>query len=139
MSHRNLKDVVDKKAVFINRQDGSGTRTLLDFRLKGNKINPSDIPGYEKVAYTHMEVALAIFRGSADVALGIRAAAGLLGLDFIPLANERFDLVIPNEYYSTAAVHALCESLGLDEFKAKIAHMGGYETHETGKIMYERE
>jgi putative molybdopterin biosynthesis protein len=135
---KSLKDLVDKKAVFVNRQEGSGTRTLLDFRLKENKIDPSEISGYATIAYTHMEVALAIFRGSADVGLGIRAAAKLLDLDFVPLANERFDLIIPVEYYSTAAVRTLCESLSLDEFRSGVMHMGGYEMHETGKIMYER-
>jgi putative molybdopterin biosynthesis protein len=135
---RGLKDLASKKAVFINRQIGSGTRVLLDFKLKENKIDPSEISGYATLAYTHMEVALAIFRGSADVGMGIRAAAKVLDLDFIPVANERFDLIIPNEYYSTEAVSALCQTLGSDEFKSTITQMGGYETYDTGKIVYER-
>jgi putative molybdopterin biosynthesis protein len=135
---RNLKDVVNKKAVFVNRQDGSGTRVLLDFKLKENNIDPSEISGYATLAYTHLEVALAILKGSADIGMGIRAAAKLLDLDFIPVANERFDLIIPNKYYSTHPISALCESLTLDDFKADVARMGGYDTHDTGKVVYER-
>jgi putative molybdopterin biosynthesis protein len=135
---KTLKDLVSKKAVFINRQDGSGTRVLLDFKLKENGIDPMEIPGYPTIAYTHLAVALAVFRGSADVGMGIRAAAELLNLDFIPVANERFDLIIPNEYCSTVAITSLFESLASDEVKAHIVHLGGYETHDTGKIVYER-
>jgi putative molybdopterin biosynthesis protein len=135
---RNLKDLMNKKAVFVNRQDGSGTRVLLDFKLRENKIDPSEIAGYSTIACTHMEVASAVFKGFADVGMGIHAAAKLLDLDFIPLAKERFDLIIPNEYYASEAVGALFKSLGSDEFKAHITHMGGYETCETGKIVYER-
>jgi putative molybdopterin biosynthesis protein len=135
---KNLKDVANKKAVFINRQDGSGTRVLLDFKLKENQIDPSEISGYTTVAHTHMEVALAVFGGFADVGMGICAAARLLQLDFVPLANERFDLIIPDRYYSTESVGILRESISLEEYKARITHMGGYEAHDTGKVMYER-
>jgi putative molybdopterin biosynthesis protein len=135
---RGLKDLAGKKAVFINRQVGSGTRVLLDFKLKENKIDPSEISGYGTIAHTHMEVALAVFKGAADIGMGIHAAAHALNLDFIPVANERFDLIIPNEYYSSESVAALCKSLCLDEFKFTVRQMGGYETYDTGKTMYER-
>jgi putative molybdopterin biosynthesis protein len=135
---RGLKDLVSRKAVFINRQNGSGTRVLLDYKLKENKIDPTEISGYGTIAHTHMEVALAVFKGSADIGMGIRAAAQILNLDFVPLANERFDLIIPNKYHSTEAVDALCKSLWQDEFKSVVTHMGGYETYDTGKTVYER-
>jgi putative molybdopterin biosynthesis protein len=134
---RSLKDLANKKAVFINRQYGSGTRVLMDFTLKENGIDSAEIPGYTGIAHTHVEVALAVFGGSADGGMGIRAAAQLLGLDFIPVAHERFDLIIPDKYYSTEAVATLCESLRSAEFKGRVSHMGGYETSDTGKIVYE--
>ena len=134
---KTLEDVANKKAVFINRQNASGTRVLLDYKFKENNIDPSDISGYTTVAHTHMEVALEVLRGSADVGIAIRAAANLLGLDFIPLATERFDLIIPNEYCSTEAVRALCGVLSSDEFKIRAFQMGGYQTQDTGKIVYE--
>ncbi len=135
---RTLKHLANKKLTFINRQEGSGTRVLLDYRLKENGIDPADIPGYPRIAYTHMEVALEVFGGSADTGIGILAAARMLDLDFIPLAKERFDLTIPTEYYSTGGIMALRDVLGSDEFKSSIIQMGGYETRDTGKIVYER-
>ncbi len=135
---KTLKHLANKKLTFVNRQEGSGTRVLLDYRLKENGIDPADIPGYSKIAYTHMEVALEIFSGSADVGIGILAAARMLGLDFMPLAKERFDLAIPTEYCATGPVKALRDVLNSEEFKSNITQMGGYETRDTGKIVYER-
>jgi putative molybdopterin biosynthesis protein len=134
---RTLKDLLNRKAAFINRQEGSGTRVLLDFRLKDQQIDPSEISGYSRIAYTHMEVALEVFKGSADAGIAIRAAAELLGLSFIPLATERFDLIIPTEYYPTEAVRNFCSVLGSDEFKSQIGRMGGYEISDTGKVILE--
>jgi putative molybdopterin biosynthesis protein len=134
---KTLKDLLNRKAAFINRQDGSGTRVLLDYRLKCQQIDPMEISGYSRIAYTHMEVALEVFKGTADAGIAIRAAAKLLGLDFIPLATERFDLIIPTEYYPTEAVRSFCGVLGSDEFKSHIARMGGYDISDTGKIIHE--
>jgi putative molybdopterin biosynthesis protein len=135
---KDLKDLASKTLTFVNRQEGSGTRVLLDYRMKEYGIDPADIPGYTKIALTHMDVALEVFSGTADVGLGILAAARMLDLDFIPLATERFDLAIPAENYTTGAVKALREVLCSEEFKARIAQMGGYETRDTGKIVYEK-
>jgi putative molybdopterin biosynthesis protein len=134
---KRLQDLMSKHAVFINRQEGSGTRVLLDYQLKKGQIDPSEILGYANTAYTHLEVALAVFRGEVDVGMGIRAAAKLLDLDFIPIANERFDLIIPNECSSTKAINALFKSLKSENLRTQISGMGGYEMRETGMIMYE--
>jgi putative molybdopterin biosynthesis protein len=134
---KTLKNLASKKVTYINRQEGAGTRVLLDYGLKEHGIDSEDIPGYARIAYTHMEVALEIFSGSADAGLGIFAVARQLDLDFIPLATERFDLIIPSESYTTRAVKALRGVLGSDEFKTNMAQLGGYDTKETGKIVYE--
>ena len=136
---KSLKSLVTKKAKIINRQEGSGTRVLLDYRLKESGINPEKIQGYDSVAYTHMDVALEIFSGSADAGVGIMTVARMLGLDFIPLAKERFDLAIPTEYFSADPVKALRKTLNSEDFKNRIAEMGGYETRDTGRVVYERE
>ena len=132
-----LKNLANNKVTYINRQEGSGTRVLLDYRLKENGIDPADIPGYSRIAYTHMEVALEIFSGSANVGLGIFAVARQLDLDFIPLATERFDLIIPAENFTSRAIKALRGVLGSAEFKANMAQLGGYDTRDTGKIVFE--
>ncbi|MGE5390142.1 MAG: molybdopterin biosynthesis protein, partial [Deltaproteobacteria bacterium] len=79
---------------YINRQAGAGTRVLLDFLLAANHINPENINGYTREEYTHLAVAAAVKNNAADAGLGIFAAAQALDLDFIPLAEERYDLVI---------------------------------------------
>ena len=135
---KTIKNLANQALTFVNRQEGSGTRVLLDYRLKELEIDPADIPGYSKIALTHMDVALEVFSGTADVGIGILAAARMLDLDFIPLATERFDLVIPAENYGTGAVKALREVLCSEDFKSHIRNMGGYETRDTGKIVYER-
>jgi len=134
---RTLKNLASKDIAFINRQEGSGTRVLLDYRLKEGGIDPAGIDGYSRTAYTHMEVALEIFSGSADAGLGILAVARQLNLDFVPLATERFDLVIPAESYASKAIKILRNVLSSKEFKNNIAQLGGYETRETGKIVFE--
>jgi putative molybdopterin biosynthesis protein len=135
---KTLKDLASRKANFVNRQDGSGTRVLFDHKLKEEGIDPSEITGYSRITHTHMEVALEIFSGSADVGMGILASAKLLDLDFIPLATERFDLIIPNDTLPAEPVKVLREVLGSIEFKSNVTRMGGYSTRDTGKIMYER-
>jgi|WetSurMetagenome_2_1015567.scaffolds.fasta_scaffold52666_2 putative molybdopterin biosynthesis protein len=135
---KSLDHLVTKKAAFINRQEGSGTRVLFDYRLKEKGIDPESISGYNRIAYTHMEVALEVFGGTADAGMGIMAAARMLGLDFVPLAKERFDLTIPTDDMSTGVVKALRETLNSEEFKSSVVQMGGYEIRDTGKIVYER-
>lgn len=132
-----LSHLANKNLKFVNRQEGSGTRVLLDYGLSENGISPAEIPGYSKIAHTHMEVALEVFSGSADVGIGILAAARMLGLDFVPLATERFDLIIPVENLQMGSIKALREVLCSEEFKSNMAHMGGYDTRDTGKIAHE--
>ena len=81
--------------VFVNRQRGAGTWVLLDYELKQQGLNPRAIQGYERQEYTHLAVAAAVKSGAADCGLGILAAARGLDLDFVPLLDERYDLVIP--------------------------------------------
>ncbi len=131
---RSLKDLANENLTFVNRQEGSGTRVLLDYGLKEIGIEPAEIPGYGRIAYAHMEVALEVFSGHADVGIGILAAARMLGLDFVPLATERFDLIIPSESYQTGAVKALRGVLCSEAFKTHMVEMGGYDTRDTGKI-----
>jgi len=135
---KSLKDLAEKKVSFVNRQEGSGTRVLLDYRLKEDGLQSVDILGYDKIAHTHMEVALEIFGGSADAGVGIYAVVRQLGLDFIPMATERFDLIIPSDIFAGGIIKALRAVLNSPGFKANVDRLGGYETHETGKIMYER-
>ncbi len=136
MGIQTLRHLANERITFINRQEGSGTRVLLDYHLKQNGIDPADIPGYSRIAYTHMEVALEIFSGSANAGLGILAVARQLDLDFIPLATERFDLIAPTDSYTVKPIRALREVLCSGEFKNNMAQLGGYDTRDTGKIIF---
>ena len=130
-----IENLAQPKIRIINRQDGSGTRILLDFELKRFGIDSKQINGYEKEVNTHNEVAMAVLSGTADVGLGILSAAKMLGLEFIHITKERYDLVIPEEKFSAKPLTALMEVIKSQEFKAKIEQMGGYDTRDSGKVM----
>ena len=125
-----------KNLSFINRQGGSGTRILLDYKLKQLDMTPDDIPGYVNEEYTHMAVAAAVLSGRADAGLGIYAAAKALDLDFIPVVTESYDLVIPDRFYNTEPVQVLLETIGTDTFKKRVSSLGGYGVEKTGEILF---
>ncbi|MFH1152874.1 MAG: molybdopterin biosynthesis protein [Pseudomonadota bacterium] len=131
-----LEDLKTKGLVFINRQAGSGTRILLDYKLKTLGLSPSDIKGYATEEYTHMSVAVAVLSGRADAGLGIHAAARALDLDFIPAVTEEYDLIIPERFYDTEAVKVLLETVESDAFKERVRSLGGYGTERTGKVLF---
>jgi putative molybdopterin biosynthesis protein len=117
---------------FINRQRGSGTRMLLDFELKRKGIDPASIQGYEREVTTHLAVALAVKSGEADAGMCVYSAAKALGLTFVPVASERYEIAIRRKHLSDPRVSALCEAVSSQEFKEILHQLGGYETHETG-------
>jgi putative molybdopterin biosynthesis protein len=120
---------------FINRQRGAGTRILFDYHMKKAGLKPQDITGYEREEFTHMTVAANVLTGAADCGLGIFAASKALDLDFVPLAHERYDLIIPNMYLEDPRIHTLLELIRSAEVKKAISELGGYETPLTGQIM----
>ncbi len=134
---RGIGDLGRADITFINRQAGSGTRILLDYQLGRLGLDPGAIRGYETEESTHMAVAVAVLSGSADAGLGIHAAARALGLDFIPVVTEQYDLVIPEAYAAGAEVQALLEIVRGDEFKRRVAALGGYHTAKTGTTIFE--
>ncbi|MBW1748550.1 MAG: molybdopterin biosynthesis protein [Deltaproteobacteria bacterium] len=134
---RGIEDLSRKDITFINRQAGSGTRILLDYRLKQMGIDPSDVNGYENEEFTHMSVAVAVQSGTVDVALGIYAAAKALNLDFIPVVTEQYDLVIPEIYFESENIQILLETIRTPEFKHRVQALGGYSTEKTGEIIIE--
>jgi putative molybdopterin biosynthesis protein len=120
---------------FVNRQRGAGTRILLDHHLKEAGIAPEQVDGYGKEEFTHMAVAANVLTGAADAGLGIMAAARALDLDFVPLAPERYDLVIPAALADDPKVLAVRALLDSAPFQERIRALGGYETTLTGREM----
>ncbi len=130
-----IGDLVRPGIMFVNRQNGSGTRILLDYELARAGIPSEDVVGYRNEEYTHMNVAMAVATGAADAGLGIYAAAKALSLDFVPVTRERYDLVIPSAYLHDEKIRLLLDIIRSDEFKEKALAMGGYEVHETGNLI----
>ena len=128
-----LSDLLRPEVSFVNRQGGSGTRVLLDYKLKQAGFDAVKINGYNREEFSHTGVAAIIASGAADVGLGILAAAKALGLDFLPLLQERYDLAIPMEYYDSPLLQPLLTIIRSQEFKDIINSLGGYDTSETGR------
>ncbi len=134
---KDLQDIAQKGLRFVNRQPGAGTRVLFDFYLHRLGINPRDIRGYENEETTHLGVAVAVATGRADVGLGILAAARLLGLDFVPLFRERYDLLVRRDFFEGPFWREIASVLASETFRKRVVALGGYDVSETGKILYE--
>jgi len=129
-----LVDLVKPGVVFVNRQPGSGTRVWLDAQLKKVGLEARRIVGYERGERTHLGVARLIAEGAATAGLGIRAAAGAYGLEFVPLWEERYDLVARAEWRSKPVFALLLAVLGSARFREALAALGGYDLSETGAV-----
>ncbi|MDA1349367.1 MAG: molybdopterin biosynthesis protein, partial [Chloroflexi bacterium] len=130
-----LSDLAEDGMSFVNRQRGSGTRVLLDYRLKGLGIEPAQIAGYEREEYTHLGVAAAVAGGRADTGLGILSAARAMGLDFVPLLNEQYDIVVPTEFYEADLLKPLLDLIRSAEFRFEVEALGGYDASAMGEVV----
>jgi molybdenum cofactor synthesis domain-containing protein len=133
-----IKDLTRPGVSFINRQRGAGTRLLLDYLLQEEGLEPGQVQGYDREEYTHMAVAVNVFSGTADVGLGILAAARALGLDFLPLLPERYDLVVPETTFYDARFQTLLEVIRFPEFREGAAALGGYDLKDCGRVIWEQ-
>lgn len=133
---KGIDDLTRDDIEFLNRQAGSGTRVLLDYHLGQAGIEPNKIRGYFHEEFTHMAVAAAVQGGAADAGMGIYAAAKALDLDFVPIATERYDLVIAESTLAQDNIQKLLQTIDSAGFKELIAAYGGYSNHDTGKRMF---
>jgi putative molybdopterin biosynthesis protein len=132
----NIQSIDDlPRTRYVNRQRGAGTRVLLDYELAQRGIEPDQIDGYEREEYTHLAVAAAVASGSADCGLGIRNAAMALNLDFIPVTHERYDLVIPAQFFELPMIQHVLALLADDEFRAAVAAQPGYDVAAMGQVV----
>ena len=135
---RGIENLAGDDIQFINRQGGSGTRILLDYRLQALGIDPGAISGYTNEEFTHMSVAVAVLSGTVDAGLGIYAAAKALKLDFVPVVTEQYDLIIPEEHFASDNIQVLLEAIRSPEFKDRVDALGGYSTERTGEEVEQR-
>jgi molybdopterin molybdotransferase/putative molybdopterin biosynthesis protein len=133
---RGVGDIARPAVKIVNREKGSGARRLLDRELESAGVSSTRVKGYSDEVLSHLEVASRVKAGLAHAGIGVRAAASICGLDFIPLQRERYDLVIPKTHYDTLqALRTLLDTIVSKPFRDELEALGGYDTRETGKVV----
>ena len=136
---RGISDLTREDITFVNRQAGSGTRVLLDYELQKAGIEPDSIKGYQNEEYTHMAVAVDVKSGVADTGIAILASAKALDLDFIPLAKEQYDIIIPKAFLELPIIKDLLSVIKSKEFRYRVTQLGGYDASKSGEIFFEQD
>ena len=132
---RGIGDLARPSIRIVNRESGSGARRLLDRQLEIAGIPTAQVTGYTDEVLSHLEVASRVKAGLVDAGIGVRAAAAICGLDFIPLQRERYDLVIPRTYYETMqGLRTLLDTIVSRSFRVELEALGGYDMRETGTM-----
>lgn len=134
---RGVADLARPGLRFVNRQPGSGTRHFLDAALTRAGVCPGAVAGYRDEVSTHWAVGLRVLRGEADAGLATRAVATALSLGFVPLARERFDMVVPRDAFFRPPVQALIEAVRSDRFRRRLEAWGGYDAGQAGRVLAE--
>jgi putative molybdopterin biosynthesis protein len=132
---QHIGDLTGPGLRIANREPGSGARALLDAELARASLKPEQLAGYTTVVRSHLAAAEAVAAGLADASIGVRAAAQALGLAFLPLAQERYDLAIPNRFFELAPVQALLETLTSPLFRLEVEALGGYDVSPMGTLV----
>jgi putative molybdopterin biosynthesis protein len=130
---RTIRDLTKADVRFVNRQPGAGTRVLLDYKLEQLQIKAERVKGYEREEYTHMAVAVAVASGLADCGLGIRSAAAALGLDFVPIEREDYDLVLRRDFAESDRGRLLLDVIRSPRFQTAVVELGGYDVSRSGQ------
>jgi len=137
-SIKGWEDLKREDISILNRRAGSSARILLDTQLRRMGISSAKLKGYDRIMRSHLTMAAAIAEGEADLAIGTeRISRQIEGIDFIPLMEERFDLVIKKEMLETAAVKKLLNILNSPGFSKEIAHFSGNDYRDLGRIIAE--
>lgn len=132
------KDLKASNVELINREKGSGARVLVDESLKKHHISIRDVKGYDREETNHISVASAVAKGVADVGVGSEKATSMVsGVDFIPLVNERYDLVVLKTVENEGLIKKILEILNSESFQSDLQALGGYDLSKTGQILYE--
>jgi molybdate-binding protein/DNA-binding XRE family transcriptional regulator len=128
------EDLHRKNVTLMNREAGSGSRSLLDTLMKKASLRAKDIRGYDRVTFGHLSAAHAVLAGEADCCIATRSAAQTFGLDFVPLRSEQYDFVLNRETLHLPAVEALVDALQRASLRRKLETLAGYDTSQTGVV-----
>ena len=132
---RTVEDLARKNVCTMNREKGAGSRELLDRLLDQAGIAADKLNGYERIAYGHLPAALAVSIGDADCCIATRSAARAFGLGFVPLATERYDLVMRRQFTGLPAVEIVLDTLNRAAIRRKLEILAGYDTRHTGEVL----
>ncbi|MEW6381591.1 MAG: helix-turn-helix transcriptional regulator [bacterium] len=132
---RGIKDMARPDVSIVNRQIGTGTRFLLEHELEKNGIESQTVRGYDRICLTHLDVGFEVLAGRADAGLAIQPVAQMLGLDFIPLRKERFDLIISKKLFFEDKIQAFIAFLRSKELIDYSRRFSGYDLHDIGNII----
>lgn len=135
MGIRTVTDLVEAKAMIVNRELGAGTRMLLERKLLEEQIPFHAVKGFDHIVKSHQDVAEAVVSGIAYAGLSTASIAASFGLEFIPLHSSRYDLVILKEYLEEAPVQQLLGTLGHRLVHSQLEVLGGYDTSKTGDVV----
>jgi putative molybdopterin biosynthesis protein len=134
---KGIEDLAGTDITFVNRQAGSGTRVLFDYKMGQQGIDPKSIKGYDRDEFTHMAVAVDVLSGAADCGMGIFAAAKALGLDFVPMVREQYDLIIPSTIVDQPNIQVVLETIQSRHFQERVTALGGYDPSQSGELWTE--
>jgi molybdate-binding protein len=129
---RAAADLARKGVRFVNREEGSGSRALLDRLLGEVGLAAARVKGYERVAYGHLAAAYAVLANEADCCLATRSAARTFGLDFAPLQSERYDFVMRRKTMETPMAQSFLDVLQRASLRRRLEVLAGYDTAQTG-------
>jgi putative molybdopterin biosynthesis protein len=132
---RTISDLARRDVQIINREARSGARILLDQKMLAGGLASHHIKGYDRLASSHFHVARLISEGQADAGVGVRFAANYYGLDFIPIQDARYDLVVPKDYLvSHPVLQTFFDTIVTRQFRSEVQAIGGYDTRQTGTL-----
>lgn len=134
---KDIHDLCREDVTFVNRQAGAGTRVLLDYKLDQLGVKSESITGYDHDEFTHMAVAVDVLSGAADCGMGIFAAAKALDLDFIPVAQEQYDLIMPASVLDMPNIQTVMEVIRSRAFRDRVSLLGGYDPTKSGDFWME--
>ncbi|PLZ50111.1 substrate-binding domain-containing protein, partial [Fischerella thermalis] len=132
---KTIADLAQPGVTIVNREQGSGSRELLERKLQEEKISFTAVQGFDQIVNGHQDVALAVATGKADAGVSSASIATAFGLEFIPLHQSRYDLVILKQYLEEAPVQQLLGTLGHRQVISQLQALGGYDTNLTGEVV----
>jgi len=117
----------------VNREAGAGSRLLLDEHLRKLGLGRAQVHGYQRIAGGHLPASWEVRAGEADACIATRASARVFGLDFIPLASERYDLAIRRQHLDHPPIQALLDTLSRGAYRRELEGLGGYDANSAGR------